>query len=287
MYLLVIVTLLLSACGAAPAPAGSSAAAGSTSMATVQAASTAQTTGQGQPADVPPAPPQEAYAACVSKTEQATCEFTSQRGAETGVCEMVQSQLACSPQHGQNSGAPGNSASAASSASATSTSSETPVGVIMPTSSDGTFKLSSTEVTEGGALPIEFTCDGANATLPLTWSGAPAGTQSYAVIMNYIPTGEESHWYWILYGIPATVTSLAKNSTEIGVLGTNSQDGKVAYAPPCSKGPGPKIYTYTVYALSAEPTISVAADQVNRETLLAAIQDITLASAALNVIYTR
>ncbi len=42
-------------------------------------------------------PPKEAITACASKAEQDTCEFTSNKGTETGVCEMVQSQLACSP----------------------------------------------------------------------------------------------------------------------------------------------------------------------------------------------
>jgi hypothetical protein len=42
-------------------------------------------------------PPQEAIIACTSKVEQDSCEFTSNKGTEAGVCEMVQSQLACSP----------------------------------------------------------------------------------------------------------------------------------------------------------------------------------------------
>lgn len=64
-------------------------------------------------------------------------------------------------------------------------------------------------------------------------------------------------------------------------------NGEAQYAPPCSKGPGEKVYTYTVYALSAEPQLSVPASEVTRDVLLEAIQDIVLASAALNVTYTR
>jgi formylglycine-generating enzyme required for sulfatase activity len=44
------------------------------------------------------APPAEAIAACTGKNAQAACEFTWQKGAETGVCEMVQGQMTCSPQ---------------------------------------------------------------------------------------------------------------------------------------------------------------------------------------------
>jgi phosphatidylethanolamine-binding protein (PEBP) family uncharacterized protein len=83
------------------------------------------------------------------------------------------------------------------------------------------------------------------------------------------------------------VTSLSKNSVGIGTLGTNSVNDKTAYTPPCSKGPGPKTYTYTVYALSAKPRFAVPASQVNREVLLAAVRKITLASAELHVTYAR
>jgi phosphatidylethanolamine-binding protein (PEBP) family uncharacterized protein len=59
------------------------------------------------------------------------------------------------------------------------------------------------------------------------------------------------------------------------------------YAPPCSKGPGDKTYTYTVYALSAQPQLSIPADQVNLAALLEAIQNITLASTEMQVVYAR
>ena len=159
--------------------------------------------------------------------------------------------------------------------------------VIEPVSSNGTFLLTSPEVSEGGALPKEFTCDGSSATLPLSWSGAPTGTKSFAVVMHHIPGPGDSHWYWVVYNIPADILNLEKNSTGIGTLGSNSVNSETKYAPPCSKGSGEKVYTYTVYALSAEPQISLSSSQVSREVLLDAIQNITLASAALNVTYTR
>lgn len=53
-------------------------------------------------------PPQEAIAACTGKVAQDTCSFTDQNGDHTGVCETVQSQLACSPQNSPNgTGQPG------------------------------------------------------------------------------------------------------------------------------------------------------------------------------------
>ena len=136
-------------------------------------------------------------------------------------------------------------------------------------------------------LPKEFTGDGASATLPLEWNGAPAGTRSFAVIMHHIPGPGTTKWYWVLYNIPADVTSLPKNVKGIGTLGNNSVNRDLGYAPPHSKGPGPKKYTLTVYALSAAPQINVPPEEVSREVLLAAIKDSTLGTAELNVIYSR
>ena len=149
------------------------------------------------------------------------------------------------------------------------------------------FTLSSPDVVEGGALSVEYTCDGNSATLPLSWSGAPSNTESFAVVMHHTPGPGDVHWYWVLYDIAADVTSLPKNSAGVGTLGTNSVNGETVYAPPCSKGSGEKVYTYTVYALSAQPQFSVPASEVSRGVLLEAIQNITLDSAELNVTYAR
>ena len=70
--------------------------------------------------------------------------------------------------------------------------------------------------------------------------------------MHHIDPEGITKWYWILYNIPADVTSLPKNVTGVGTLGNNSVNGLTEYAPPMSSGPGEKTYIYTVYALSTE-----------------------------------
>ncbi|MEI6499497.1 MAG: SUMF1/EgtB/PvdO family nonheme iron enzyme [Armatimonadota bacterium] len=149
------------------------------------------------------------------------------------------------------------------------------------------FVLRSPEVTEGGTLPADYTADGTSATLPLQWSGAPAGTRCYALVMHHLPPDVTPKVYWVLYNIPATTTSLPRNVQGVGTLGINSLNGRAGYEPPRSKGPGAKTYVYTVYALSAPPQFSVPPAQITRDLLLTAIQDRTLATAQLSVIYTR
>ena len=151
----------------------------------------------------------------------------------------------------------------------------------------GNFRLTSSVVTNGGALPVEFTGDGASASPPLEWNGAPAGTKCFAVIMDHFPGPGDVKWYWTLYNIPADFHSLPKNVRGIGTLGNNSVNRQLGYAPPHSKGPGVKNYFITVYALSAPVEISLPPSQVNRNVLLNAMKDKILDSAQLKVTYDR
>ncbi len=149
----------------------------------------------------------------------------------------------------------------------------------------GNLVLSSSVVKEGGALPTEFTGDGAGVSPPLEWRGAPAGTKSFAVVMDHLAPGNDLKCYWTLWDIPATATSLPKNARDLGTLGAGFK-GQPGYEPPHSQGPGEKRYTIHLYALSAAPPLP-AARNVTRDTLLAAIKDLVLDSADLNVTYTR
>ena len=141
-----------------------------------------------------------------------------------------------------------------------------------------------------GAYPKIFTCDSSGFSPGLQWSNAPAGTTSYAITMHHYPPGyptESKHVYLVLYNIPSSVTSLINNSKSIGSFGVNTVDSKNAYTPPCSQGPGAKTYILTLYALSAAPTISVAAPQITMDVMLAAIRGKILDSTIMNVTYTR
>ena len=149
------------------------------------------------------------------------------------------------------------------------------------------FVLRSPDVTDGGPLPKDYTGDGTSSTLPLDWIGAPAATQSYAIIMHHIDPEGVAKWYWILYNIPTDIQSLPKNVKGIGTLGNNSVNGRLEYAPPHSKGPGAKTYVYTIYALSAPVKLDVKPSEVSRDVLLAAMKGKILASAELQVVYVR
>jgi phosphatidylethanolamine-binding protein (PEBP) family uncharacterized protein len=150
-----------------------------------------------------------------------------------------------------------------------------------PRSSDGKFTLTSPVVEDLQTLPTEFTGDGDGISPPLAWAGAPAGTKGYALIMDHVTPDGDRKWYWTVYDIPANASSLPKNVTDIGKLGTGFK-GEIGYEPPMSKGPGAKTYVITLYALS-EP-LNVAG-KPGREELITAMKGKVLANSSLRVVH--
>jgi phosphatidylethanolamine-binding protein (PEBP) family uncharacterized protein len=90
-----------------------------------------------------------------------------------------------------------------------------------------------------------------------------------------------------VYNISPDVINFPENTTNLGNWGINTVNGKNTYTPPCSQGPGAKIYVITVYALSEQPTITAAANKVTMDILLDAISTKTLAKSVISVSYTR
>jgi phosphatidylethanolamine-binding protein (PEBP) family uncharacterized protein len=133
-------------------------------------------------------------------------------------------------------------------------------------------------------MPVDYTCDGRGISFPLVWSNAPLGTREYALLMTTLPGDGTTKWNWVLYGIPSSVSSLQPDSRAIGTAGVGSDGPLVGYQSPCSQGPGLKLYTFTIYALSSSPTVT---GQVTGAVLSNAIKPLTLATASLTVGYTR
>jgi Raf kinase inhibitor-like YbhB/YbcL family protein len=124
------------------------------------------------------------------------------------------------------------------------------------------FSLTSTDFTEGGTLANaqvfnEFGCKGGNISPALAWSGAPAGTQSFALLVHDpdAPTGS-GWWHWVVYNIPASTASLPagagdpkKSLMPKGVVQGRTDYGSVGYGGPCPPPGKPHHYNFTLYAL--------------------------------------
>ena len=140
------------------------------------------------------------------------------------------------------------------------------------------FRLFSSAFSEGGWIPELHTCQGADLSPSLEWSGAPADTLSFALVMDD-PDAPGGTWtHWLLYDIPSQVRELAQGYKpgKLGVSGTNDF-GRPGYGGPCPPKGGPHRYFFRLYALSAH-TLGLPAG-IKREELLKALAGHTLAQA--------
>ena len=58
------------------------------------------------------------------------------------------------------------------------------------------MEIKSSAFGSGEMIPAKYTCDGADFSPPLEWSGSPAGTRSFALICDDpdAPMGTWVHW---------------------------------------------------------------------------------------------
>lgn len=141
------------------------------------------------------------------------------------------------------------------------------------------MKLIIPAFSDGGQIPQLHTCEGADVSPSLEWSGEPGGTQSFALIVDDpdAPAGTWNHW--LLWDIPAATRALAQGwkPGQPGLSGTNDF-GKRGYGGPCPpKGHGPHRYFFKLYALDA-PTLKLA-DGAKRGELDRGIRNHVLAEA--------
>ena len=110
------------------------------------------------------------------------------------------------------------------------------------------FTVSSNSFKDGDYLAKDFIlsadfgfgCAGGNKSPHLKWSGAPAGTKSFAVTCYDpdAPTGS-GFWHWLVVNIPADVSELAPGAGSAGgklpagALQTRTDFGAPGYGGPC------------------------------------------------------
>lgn len=119
------------------------------------------------------------------------------------------------------------------------------------------MQLTSPSFTNQEAMAKKFTCDGDDISPALEWSAVPEGTKSLALIVDDPdapdPANPRMTWvHWILYNIPATVSSLPEgvDDTDLpsGVLQGLNDWNKTGYGGPCPPI-GKHRYFHKLYAL--------------------------------------
>ena len=119
--------------------------------------------------------------------------------------------------------------------------------------------LSATAFAANGPIPKRYTCEGADVAPGLAWTGAPANTRSFALIVDDPdapdPKAPKLTWvHWVLYDIPAGAASLPEASVT-KTLPPGTREGTNDWKRTGYGGPCPPIgrhrYFFKLYALDA------------------------------------
>ncbi len=142
------------------------------------------------------------------------------------------------------------------------------------------FSVKSAAFPEGGTIPKQYTCDGADVSPPLSWTGTPAATKALALVADDpdAPVGTWTHW--IIWNIPPD-HPLSEGVQKTEILADGSQQGKndfrrIGYGGPCPPPGKPHRYFFKLYAVNAKLDLKPG---VSRSELEAAIKGHVLAEA--------
>ena len=124
-----------------------------------------------------------------------------------------------------------------------------------------TLTITSAAFAQGERIPSRYTCDGQEYSPALAWSGAPATTQSY-VLLVHDPDAPAKDWlHWLVINIPPTTTSVAEQATPTGGVVLPNDSNEAQYGGPCPPN-GEHRYFFTVYALDIPELKSTSRSQV-------------------------
>lgn len=146
----------------------------------------------------------------------------------------------------------------------------------------------SSSFVNGGAIPRRFTCDGAGDSPSLGWFGEPAGTKSFAIVMND-PDAPIDFTHWLVYNIPAGVRRLATGASTHGAMPQGSEEGtnsfgQFGYGGPCPPPGKPHHYVFRIFAIDAGIDLPSGASRAQLES---AVRGHVLAEGQIVGIYGR
>ena len=141
--------------------------------------------------------------------------------------------------------------------------------------------LTSSAFASGAAIPAQYTCKGDDVSPALEWSGAPAHTASFAVIMDD-PDAPAGTWvHWVLWNLPPSAHSLTEGVSKREQLDNGARQGrnssrKIGYNGPCPPAGQTHRYFFRLYALDAKLDLAPGA---GRDELDAAMKGHMLAQS--------
>jgi len=135
------------------------------------------------------------------------------------------------------------------------------------------LQVTSTAFSPGEMIPKKFTCDGPDVSPQLAWNDPPAGTESFALIVDD-PDAPVGTWvHWVLSDLLASARKLAEGGAKQEQLPSGARQGrndfgKIGYGGPCPPPGKPHRYFFKLFALDAKPNLKAGATKADVERAL-------------------
>jgi Raf kinase inhibitor-like YbhB/YbcL family protein len=151
--------------------------------------------------------------------------------------------------------------------------------------SENSIRVETTAFGDGDDIPVKYTADGENVSPPLSWSKGPAGTKTYALVVDD-PDAPAGTWvHWIAWNLPST--ELDEGAGAPGALTAGGRHGRNSWGDLGWGGPQPPSgthrYFFRVYALDSQLDLG---DNTDRRALDNAMRGHQLARGELMGRYT-
>lgn len=140
------------------------------------------------------------------------------------------------------------------------------LAVVIPHAHGGdtmSFSITSPDFNDKGPIPKRFTCDGDDISPELDWANPPAGTKSFAMIVEDPDAPVGTFVHWIIYDMPVDWSGLkrgmkAEDGAAQGVKQGRTDFDAIGWGGPCPpRGHGRHRYIFSLKALDI-PSLGLA-----------------------------
>src|SRR3989338_1810126 len=109
------------------------------------------------------------------------------------------------------------------------------------------MEMTSSVFVDGGLIPLKYTCDGDDVVPPLLFSDVPAGTKSFALVVDDPDTPRGTWDHWVLWNIAPDARAINEGEAPPALYGMNSAR-QLTWHGPCPPDREHR-YFFRLYAL--------------------------------------
>lgn len=136
------------------------------------------------------------------------------------------------------------------------------------------MQMTSPAFADGAPIPAHYTCDGADVSPELRWTGVPPTAGSLALVVDD-PDASGGEWvHWVVYDLPAHLSGLPQDVPKTQHIPPGGKQGlndfrRLGYGGPCPPPGRPHRYRFKLFALDRMLDLRPGATRAELEGVMA------------------